>query len=546
MTGLLDRLSAGWRPHALIALWLIACALPGLIAVQPLDRDESRFAQATTQMFESGDFIRISFQDEPRNKKPVGIHWMQAATVSIGGGPDTRLIQLYRVPSLLGALLAALATFSIAARLFTRREGLLAGAALGTCLLLSTEAGIAKTDAMLCGLTVLAFAGLAALRHPVGHTRGGAGLFWVALAIAVMVKGPVAVMVIAPALLLLAVWERDVRWMAPLLDWRWIGLAAVIAVPWHVAIWIATDGRFFVDAIGQDLAPKVAGQHENDPVLPGAHLLFALVNLWPWGFLIASGVWAAWHWRTDRRGRFLVAWLVPGWLVFEAAPAKLLHYTLPVLPALVILGVAGIMGGAWRNRWAKWTGLALALAGSVVVAAIPLAGALELQPESVTTATVLAAVLLVFSLAGLVLASADRWRGAVAALLVSGLVFAVGLKGWFVPSLASLQVSMRVAAPAPLAGPAGTAGGCRLPGAEPDLPDPLRLPVGFAAARCYRSARRVRGGGRAGARCGSGEGLAGPRTCCVVAAGADRRAQLFQGRSGGDLGGPDRRVRASG
>ena len=44
-----------------------------------IDRDEARFAQATRQMLETGDFLRIRFQDEARNKKPAGIYWLQAA-----------------------------------------------------------------------------------------------------------------------------------------------------------------------------------------------------------------------------------------------------------------------------------------------------------------------------------------------------------------------------------------------------------------------------------------------------------------------------------
>ncbi|MFN9042436.1 MAG: hypothetical protein ACK5YO_39470, partial [Planctomyces sp.] len=39
---------------------LLACALPGFIALQPLDRDESRFVQATTQMCETDLLFRES------------------------------------------------------------------------------------------------------------------------------------------------------------------------------------------------------------------------------------------------------------------------------------------------------------------------------------------------------------------------------------------------------------------------------------------------------------------------------------------------------
>ncbi len=58
--------------------------LPGFFQVPPVDRDEARFAQATKQMIESGDYVDIRFQDEVRYKKPVGIYWLQAAVVQAG------------------------------------------------------------------------------------------------------------------------------------------------------------------------------------------------------------------------------------------------------------------------------------------------------------------------------------------------------------------------------------------------------------------------------------------------------------------------------
>src|SRR5437899_6776737 len=56
---------------ALLCLLCLALYTPGLAVIPPLDRDEARFAQATRQMLETGDFIRIRFQYEARNKKPI-------------------------------------------------------------------------------------------------------------------------------------------------------------------------------------------------------------------------------------------------------------------------------------------------------------------------------------------------------------------------------------------------------------------------------------------------------------------------------------------
>ena len=100
--------------------------LPGFFQIPPVDRDEARFAQATKQMLESGEYVDIHFQDEVRYKKPVGIYWLQAAAVKAGeavGVPAARTtIWLYRMPSLFGAGGAVLLTYWAALAFVTRRS----------------------------------------------------------------------------------------------------------------------------------------------------------------------------------------------------------------------------------------------------------------------------------------------------------------------------------------------------------------------------------------------------------------------------------------
>src|SRR3982750_1452018 len=75
------------HPRIVLSILCLLLYLPGLSALPPLDRDESRFTQSTKQMIESGDFVHPRLQDEPRNKKPVGIYWMQAITAEILSSP---------------------------------------------------------------------------------------------------------------------------------------------------------------------------------------------------------------------------------------------------------------------------------------------------------------------------------------------------------------------------------------------------------------------------------------------------------------------------
>src|SRR6185436_2856314 len=86
------------RARVLVLALTLAALLPGALRLPPIDRDEARFAQATKQMLETKDFIRIRFQDEPRNKKPAGIHWLQAAAVTLAS-PEARSIWAFRLPS---------------------------------------------------------------------------------------------------------------------------------------------------------------------------------------------------------------------------------------------------------------------------------------------------------------------------------------------------------------------------------------------------------------------------------------------------------------
>ena len=113
------------------AAWMIAgvillASLAGVFTIPILDRDEARFAQATAQMLETGDFVEIRFLDDARNKKPVGIHWLQAASVWLTSSETAREIWAYRLPSVLGALLAALAVALLHTLAMTAAGGVLA------------------------------------------------------------------------------------------------------------------------------------------------------------------------------------------------------------------------------------------------------------------------------------------------------------------------------------------------------------------------------------------------------------------------------------
>jgi len=414
-----DRFIAGWRGPVLAALVALLAGLPALMLLPPLDRDESRYAQATSQMLETGDFVDIRFQDDPRWKKPVGIYWMQAVAVAVTSSVENRDIAPYRIPSILGAMLAAAACAWAGAAMFGQRAGFLAGAILGATFLLSTEAGIAKTDAMLCGSVTLAMAGLAriylATRAGEVPIRPHKLMFWLGLGLSILIKGPIGLIVVAPAMIALSVWDRDVSWLKRL-GWGWgLPLVALIVGPWAIAITIATDGGFWTEAIAGDLAPKVAGGDEGHGVAPGLYVLLAPLLFFPATLLLPAALSTGWSRRAEPAVRFLVCWLVPAWLIFELTPTKLPHYTLPTFGALALLAAAALTRPVGKISRYAGAGLTIAVGALLAVASVWL-----LTEYGRSTAQTWATITIVFAiLAALIGAFLMLHRAAMTAVIAS-------------------------------------------------------------------------------------------------------------------------------
>ena len=349
----------------LLAVALLAF-LPGFFSIPPIDQDEARFAQATKQMVESGDYVDIRFQDEVRYKKPVGIYWLQAGVVKAAsalGFPDAlSTIWLYRIPSLVGAIGAVLLTYWAALAFVSRRAALLAGLMMASCLLLGGERLLAKTDAMLLLTLVAAMGAMARAYLPLrDHSPGApanwplAAVFWTALAAGVLLKGPLILMVVGLAAVSLAIADRSAQWLLrlkPLAGTAWF---AVLVVPWFAAILGRAGGEFVAGSVGQDLLGKLLGAQETHGAPPGYYLALFWLTFWPGAMLAQLSAPSVWSARAQPAIRFLLAWLIPSWLVLELVITKLPHYVLPLYPAIAIL-IAGAIDVRTlsRTRWLIW------------------------------------------------------------------------------------------------------------------------------------------------------------------------------------------------
>jgi 4-amino-4-deoxy-L-arabinose transferase-like glycosyltransferase len=382
------------RPMAVLLLLCLTAWLPGLTTLPPLDRDESRFAQASKQMLETGNFIDIRFGTEPRYKKPVGIYWLQtAATAAVSAVTHDTVrnhIWTYRLVSLVGALAAVALTYWCAGAFLSVEASFLSALLLGLTLLLASEAKIAKTDATLLATVVgtqavLLRAYLAARetdRPPLGF--GTALLGWIAFAVGILIKGPVILLVVGATVAALIVWDRDWRWLKSLRPLWGAPLALLIVAPWLVAIQFQSHGQFYAQALGRDFGAKLVGGEESHGLPPGYYLLSLLLSLWPATlFLVPAIAGAIRHWRQPA-ARFLICWVVPFWLGLEFTPTKLPHYILPLFPALAMAAASFAMAPKEEGARRLWPNLSTAL---YVLGSAMLAAAIFVLPNYYGTGT---------------------------------------------------------------------------------------------------------------------------------------------------------------
>ena len=439
-----------------MALFLVCLLgfLPGIFQIPPVDRDEAYFAQATKQMIETGDYVDIRYQDDVRYRKPVGIYWLQAAVVNTAsalGVPNARTsIWLYRLPSLIGAIGAVLATYWCALAFVSRRGAVLAALMMMSSSILGVEARLAKTDAVLLFTVVAAMAVLARvyLAPRRGDPQPGWGqlaIFWTALAVGILIKGPMILIVVGLAAAALVVLDRSARWLLalrPLPGLLWLFL---LVLPWFIAIYARVGTQFLIGSVGEDMLAKVASPQETHGAPPGLYLILFFVTFFPASILAGLAAPAVWAVRREPVARFLLAWLVPSWIVFELVVTKLPHYVMPLYPAIAIL-IAGavetkvLSHRPWLVRGVIWWFLV-----PIIVSIVAVVGAIVIERDLVLFAWPFFAAAVVCGLFAWQLYDDDGAEHAFVRATAASVLMAIGIYAVVVPALTPAFPSVALA-----------------------------------------------------------------------------------------------------
>ena len=436
---------------------LLVCLLgflPGIFQIPPVDRDEAYFAQATKQMIETGDYVDIRYQDDVRYRKPVGIYWLQAAVVNtasaLGVANARTSIWLYRLPSLIGAIGAVLATYWCALAFVSRRGAVLAALMMMSSSILGVEARLAKTDAVLLFMVVGAMAVLARvyLAPRRGDPQPGWGqlaTFWTALGVGTLIKGPMILMVVGLAAAALVVLDRSARWLLalrPLPGLLWLFL---LVLPWFIAIYARVGNQFLIGSVGEDMLAKVASPQETHGAPPGLYLILFFVTFFPASILAGLAAPAVWAVRREPVARFLLAWLVPSWIVFELVVTKLPHYVMPLYPAIAIL-IAGavetkvLSHRPWLVRGVIWWFLV-----PIIVSIVAVVGAIVIERDLVLFAWPFFAAAVVCGLFAWQLYDDDGAEHAFVRATAASVLMTIGIYAVVVPALTPAFPSVALA-----------------------------------------------------------------------------------------------------
>jgi 4-amino-4-deoxy-L-arabinose transferase-like glycosyltransferase len=316
---------------ALVALALIAY-LPGLLALPPVDRTEIVYAQSTRGMLERGDLFDARFLDVRFPFRPIGIYWLQMASGALLGPSARSAIATYRLPSLLGGVLAVLAVWWLLRPLLGARGSMIAAALFAVTPIVALQALLSIPEGPL--LLAIVVAQLTLLRLYCAHEGEDtrlALLFWATQGFGTLLNALAVPILSLATVVALYIFDRDLGWLKRTRPAVGIPLMLAIAAPW-LLVRAQLDGVPFSSLTFSETLRALGGA--QDMKWKAAPLTFTLgfiLGFLPGALLLVPALRDLWTNRAAAMQRFLLAWII-GYLAYlELLSSKPALYTLQAM-----------------------------------------------------------------------------------------------------------------------------------------------------------------------------------------------------------------------
>ena len=303
--------------------------------------DEARYAEIAREMVQGGSYLVPHLNYVIYVEKPPLLYWLTSLSFGIFGIDEFAARFFVALFGVLGVAVTAW----FAARCFGRRHAILAGAILATIPLYAVMAQVLTTDVMLSVFVTIANFALFM------HWRDGGRWCWaayVAVALGVLTKGPVAVVLPTIAMGAFLIWQRD--WRGSIRRFHLfagVALIAAISAPWFVAMIAWVPGYFDFYFVGEHLRRAfVESYSHGEPFYFYIPVLAA--GLLPWSMLVPFLTWRRLVPNPARRFCLMAAATTVA--AFSCSSAKLIPYILPAVPPLAILIADGIVSCGWPGE----------------------------------------------------------------------------------------------------------------------------------------------------------------------------------------------------
>ncbi|MFZ4765978.1 MAG: ArnT family glycosyltransferase [Roseimicrobium sp.] len=362
-------------PVLLLALTALLY-LPGTGTIPLMDRDEPRFAHATVEMMQQGEWVLPYFNSNPAetdaqrvarmhqgktamdvgfrfDKPPLTYWWMRLHYALLGVNELAA-----RLHSVVATWLVSLVIFAMGQRLGGRTAAWWGAVGWLTSFqaLVHGRLCVADMPMVLCvALTMWSLSELMGAEEKPARFGRWWWLLWLSLGLGFLAKGPIALLV--PALAV-ALW-RFVFWRKPL-PWSRLqaGLGGLLAfgvvAAWGIPALLQTEGMFWKVGMGEHVVQRGTQAFNGRVIIPGYYLLTAFLSLLP-GIVFLPQVVAYARQRWTAQTALLVAWFAAPQVVFFLYATQLPHYTMPGFPAFfVLLGLAMKDAPAGVSRFARW------------------------------------------------------------------------------------------------------------------------------------------------------------------------------------------------
>jgi 4-amino-4-deoxy-L-arabinose transferase-like glycosyltransferase len=351
--------------------------LHSLGKVNLFDWDEINFAESSREMIVSGDYTRVQINFEPFWEKPPLFFWLQVLSMKAFGINEYAA----RLPNAVCGILTLLTLFLIGRRLHGERFGLWWAFLYGATVM---PHAYFKSGIIDPWFNFLIFLGVYFLSD---FLSGGDGRRWpvrplmlsaLCTGLAVLTKGPVALLLVLLTYALSIVWNRGKGWVPFRYYLVWAGVFAAVTLAWFgMEVW--KHGWWFMDEFVKYQLRLAGTQDAGFKGFPGYTFVVLLVGCFPASILILR-----FRNRLPEQGQaavfrtLMVSALVVTYVVFSLVRTKVLHYSafahFPI-GYLAASTLQGLLGGTSTIRaWQRTTLLVMGLLWGLLFTLLPWVG----------------------------------------------------------------------------------------------------------------------------------------------------------------------------